>query len=158
MKPVRLTSLIACIAMATVLTATGAGSTDVAQASSDAAAAPEASGIDGVPAEALPQRGQCKLWYDALPVSRQAAQMDCEHAHWLARTWGGRVIDHDRELARYDGRNDFTGVPLSALPQRGFCRAWLSGVAADAQPIESDCRVARQIADRGHGRVIFMPL
>lgn len=159
MKPFRLTSVIACIAMATVVTAAGAGSTDVAQALSDVSAPTvEISNVAGVPAGALPQRGQCKLWYDELPVGRQAAQMDCEHAQWLARTWGGRVIDHDGERARYEGRNDFTGVPVSALPRRGFCRAWLAGVDADAQPAESDCRVARQTAERNGGRVIFMPL
>ena len=159
MKPFRLTSVIACLAMATVVTAAGAGSTDVAQALSDITAPHvEVSNVEGVPVGALPQSGQCKLWYDELPVARQAAQMDCEHAQWLARTWGGRVIDHDHERARYGGRNDFNGVPVSALPRRGFCRAWIEGVATEAQPAESDCRVARQVADRDGGRVIFMPL
>ena len=159
MQPFRLTSVIACIAMATVVTAAGAGSTDVAQALSDITAPRvEISHVEGVPVGALPQSGQCKLWYDDLPVGRQAAQMDCEHAQWLARTWGGRVIDHDGERARYEGRNDFTGVPVNALPRRGFCRAWLAGVDANAQPAESDCRVARRIAERDGGRVLFMPL
>ena len=159
MKPFRRTSLIACIALATVVTAAGAGSSDVAQARNQPPAPRvEVSTIAGVPTEALPDLGQCKLWYDALPVDRQAAQTDCEHALWLARTWGGRVIDHNRELARFAGRNNFSGVPIAALPARGYCRAWLGGVSPNAQPVQSDCRVARQIADRGHGRVLYMPL
>lgn len=159
MKPPRLTSLIACLAMATLVTAAGAGSTDVAQAlNATIPQTVEVSMIAGVPVDALPEHGRCKLWYDALPVERQAAQMDCEHAQWLAHSWGGRVITHDRELARYDGRNDFTGVPLAALPQRGYCRAWLDGVDASAQPAQSDCRIARQTVERAHGRVLFMPL
>ena len=160
MKPFAVTSLVACVAVMAVLAgAAGAGTQGVAQAL-NVAPAPvfEPSSISGVPADALPRRGQCKIWYDALPAERQPAQMDCEHAQWLARTWGGRVIDHEREVARYEGRNNFTNVPVSALPQRGFCRAWLNSVDETAQPAESDCRVARQIADREHGRVIFMPL
>lgn len=127
------------------------------------------------PAEALPQTtmtieravpqldfGQCRIHYDALSAEKQPMQMECEHAEWIARRWGGRVFEHGAggviERASYEGRNDFTGVPESELPRAGYCRAWLNDVAVNAQPEESDCRSARRVAHALGGRVIYMPL
>ncbi|MFT3727468.1 MAG: hypothetical protein QM759_06580 [Terricaulis sp.] len=162
MKTALASALAACAIFAAGLVATGvagagAQPTPMPVATIGASHA-LASAIHGVPADALPTEGACKLWYDGVPVDDQPAQMDCEHAQWLAKTWGGRVISHDAELAAYNGRNDFTGVPADALPARGYCRAWLDGVAAAQQPTQSDCVVARRIVEHAKGRVLFMPI
>ena len=118
--------------------------------------------IEGVPTEALPASGQCRIFFDNVEISRQPAAMECEHAIWLARSWGGRVVGVTGTvasvLASYEGRNDFTGVPSTALPPRGYCRAWIDGLATDQQPSPSDCVEARHIAQSENGRVLFMPL
>ena len=128
-----------------------------------AAPLPQAvSTIAGVPTEALPAPGQCRIFFNNVEVSKQPAAMECEHAMWLARSWGGRVVGVTGTvasvLATYEGRNDFTGVPSNALPPRGYCRAWIDGLAVEQQPQASDCVEARHIAQAQDGRVLFMPL
>lgn len=114
--------------------------------------------ISGVPADSLPTSGECRVWFDGIPADRQPVQSDCEHAHWVAERWGGRVIDAHSVQASYEGRNDFAGVPANALPRPGYCRAWVDGATLDAQPAESDCLEARRTAASEGGRVLFMPL
>jgi len=112
------------------------------------------------PAETTTRVGRCRIEYDALAADRQPAQMECEHAHWVAQRWGGRVLEQTGEglveRAAYNGRNDFRGVPSSDVPRAGWCRAWIEGAAE--QPAQSDCRTAERTAAAEGGRVLFMPL
>jgi hypothetical protein len=163
MKKIAASGFIASVVLATIVLSSATADPQPALASaSQARLIAIESNVRGVPADQLPSNGKCRIWYDDLPATHQAAQMDCEHANWIAYTWGGRVIgmtaDGAVEQASYTGRNDFRGVPESALPHRGYCRAWLNDVAPAAQPAESDCRTARQIAEHAQGRVLFMPL
>lgn len=145
-------------ATALALLALGGSSIVAMQEQSGAAPAPVAI---TTPANTT-QLGNCRIQYDALPEASQPAEMECEHAHWLAQRWGGRVMESTGagmvERASYDGANDFTGVPPSELPRGGYCRAWVDGVAPEAQAEETDCRAARTLAAQRGGRVIFMPL
>jgi hypothetical protein len=106
--------------------------------------------------------GECRIQYDALAADRQPAAMECEHADWVAQRWGGRVMEKTSEglveRAAYEGSNDFTDVPSSALPRAGWCRAWVDGREVNDQPAQSDCRMAQRIADAEGGRVLHIPL
>jgi hypothetical protein len=145
-----------------------AGANLGAPALTEAAEPPQAplpravSAIEGVPSEALPPSGQCRIFFDHVRIDKEPPAMECEHARWLARSWGGRLVAVNGANATlvgvFKGRDDFRGVPAEALPPPGYCRAWLEGVALEQQPAYSDCVAARRIALRRGGRVLFMPL
>lgn len=161
MRRFALSSLFGLAALAAVAGSTLAAPTEAATPP-PAPQAAVVSAIPGAPSAELPPEGECRIFFDHVPAERQPASMECEHALWLAHSWGGRVVTvHGLEaqlVAAYSGRNDFTDVPADALPERGYCRAWLDGVAPAQQPASSDCIVARRIAAARNGRVLFMPL
>lgn len=154
MSKVRASGLATAVALALL------GGSAVAQLQQDVAPLAYESAI-AAPIDST-RLGDCRIEYDALSADRQPAAMECEHAHWIAQSWGGRVMEMTSqgavERADYEGRNDFAGVPSSALPRAGYCRAWLDDTGADAQPEEGDCRTARAIASERGGRVLYMPL
>ena len=158
MRRLALTALVAVAALAAL-----AGATSAPDAQASLGEQPQRiSTIEGVPAEALPRSGECRIWYDHVPADKQPSYMECEHALWLAEKWGGRVLattdNVTSVVAEFEGRNDFEGVPSYALPNRGFCRAWIEGLAPDLQPRQGDCLNARRIATAHNGRVLYMPV
>jgi hypothetical protein len=156
-----LTALIGALAAATTVFSSALAEPPAAPmiyAQSSVLASTLQSTVRGVPLNELPAEGRCRIWYDELPASHQPAASDCEHAHWVAQRWGGRVVSHNAEEAIYEGRNDFRGVPVSELPRAGYCRVWLAELPANRQAAESDCRTARTIAAQVGGRVLHIPL
>lgn len=155
-----LTALIGALAAATTVFSSALAEPPAAPmiAQTSVLASSLQSTVRGVPLNELPAEGRCRIWYDELPPTHQPAAGDCEHAHWVAQRWGGRVISNTAEEATYDGRNDFTGVPVSELPRAGYCRVWLDELPANRQAPESDCRTARTVAAQSGGRVLHIPL
>ena len=160
-KLIVLTALVGALATATTVFSSALADPPPAPmiyAQSSVLASSLQSTVRGVPLNELPAEGQCRIWYDELPASHQPAAGDCAHAHWVAQRWGGRVISSTAEEAVYEGRNDFTGVPVSELPRAGYCRVWLDELPANRQAAESDCRTARTVAAQIGGRVLHIPL
>lgn len=156
-----LTALIGALAAATTVFSSAMADPQPAPmiyAQSTIAATTLQSSVRGVPVRELPAEGRCRIWYDELPTTHQPAASDCEHAHWVAQRWGGRVISNTAEEATYEGRNDFRGVPVSELPRAGYCRVWIDEVPAERQAAQSDCRTARTNAAQVGGRVLHIPL
>ena len=89
-----------------------AGSAGAGLQRESAEVAPIEFAAPAAPQEHVIAPGLCQIRYDGLPADRQPAAMECEHADWLARTWGGQLMEMTEtgliERAAYEGRNDFT--------------------------------------------------